>query len=76
MTDYLNFKQGRDVEKNPGPTQNNTDSHEIVLFTELLNKFRTGTQTEADIQCIQSRSISSSDFNYGIHIMLSILGRK
>ena len=22
-------------------------------FTELLNRFRTGTQTEADIQCIQ-----------------------
>ena len=33
-------------------------------FTELLNRFRTGTQTEADIQCIQSRSISPSDSNY------------
>lgn len=33
-------------------------------FTELLNSFRTGTQTEADIQCIQSRSISPSDSNY------------
>ena len=35
MTDYLNFKLGRDVEKNPGPTQNNTDSHEIVLLSLL-----------------------------------------
>jgi len=33
-------------------------------FTELLNRFRTRTQTEADIQCIQSRSISPSDSNY------------
>ena len=30
-------------------------------FIELLNRFRTGTQTEADIHCIQSRSISPSD---------------
>ena len=29
-------------------------------FTELLNRFRTGTQTEADIQCIQSRSVTHS----------------
>ena len=33
-------------------------------FTELLNRIRAGTQTEADIQCIQSRSISPSDSNY------------
>ena len=33
-------------------------------FTELLNRFRTGTQTEADIQCIQSRSITHPDSDY------------
>ena len=33
-------------------------------FTALLNRFRTGTQTEADITCIQSRSIAHSDSNY------------
>lgn len=33
-------------------------------FTELLNRIRSGTQTEADIQCIQSRSITHSDSNY------------
>ena len=33
-------------------------------FTGLLNRIRAGTQTEADIQCIQSRSISPSDSNY------------
>jgi len=33
-------------------------------FTELLNIFRTASQTDQDIQCIQSRSISPSDDNY------------
>ena len=33
-------------------------------FTELLNRFRTGTQTDEDICCIQSRSISLLDSNY------------
>ena len=33
-------------------------------FTGLLNRFRIGTQTEADIQCIQSRSVTHSDSNY------------
>ena len=33
-------------------------------FTKLLNRFRTGTQTEADIQYIQSRSVTHSDSNY------------
>ena len=31
MTNYLNFKLSTDVEKNPGPTQNNTDSHETII---------------------------------------------
>ena len=31
MTNDLNFKVSRDVEKNPGPTQNNTDSHETII---------------------------------------------
>ena len=33
-------------------------------FAELLNRFRTGSQTEEDIRCIQSRSIDPSDDNY------------
>ena len=31
VTDYLNFKLSTDVEKNPGPTQNNTESHETII---------------------------------------------
>ena len=34
------------------------------VFTELLNRFRTASQTEEDIKCIQSRSITPTDDNY------------
>ena len=33
-------------------------------FTDLLNRVRVGSQTDEDIQLIQSRSINSSDPNY------------
>ena len=31
MTNYLDFKLSAHVKKNPGPTQNNTDSHETII---------------------------------------------
>ena len=31
MTNYLSFKLSTDVEKNTGPTQSNTDSHETII---------------------------------------------
>ncbi|KAK2553476.1 hypothetical protein P5673_025236 [Acropora cervicornis] len=31
MTNYFNFKLSTDVEKNPGPTQNNTHSYETII---------------------------------------------
>ena len=30
VTNYVNFKLSKDVEKNPGPTQYNTDHHEVI----------------------------------------------
>lgn len=33
-------------------------------FAELLNRFRTASQTEEDIKCIQSRAINPSDNSY------------
>ena len=33
-------------------------------FTHLLNRFRTASQTEADIQCIQLRSVNPIEPNY------------
>ena len=31
LTNYVNFKLSKDVEKNPGPTQYNTDHHEVII---------------------------------------------
>ena len=31
MTNYFSFKLSTDVEKNPGPTQSSTDSHETII---------------------------------------------
>ena len=31
MTNFVNFKLSKDVEKNPGLTQYNTDHHEVII---------------------------------------------
>ena len=36
MTNYVNFKLSKDVEKNPGPTQYNTD-HEVITRPFMQN---------------------------------------
>ena len=33
----MNFKLGKDVEKNPGPTQYNTDHHEVIIRPFMQN---------------------------------------
>ena len=37
MTNYVNFKLSKDVEKNPGPTQYNTDHHEVIIRPFMQN---------------------------------------
>ena len=37
MTNYMNFKLSKDVEKNPGPTQYNTDHHEVIIRSFMQN---------------------------------------
>ena len=37
MTNYVNFKLSKDVEKNPGPTQYNTDHHEVITRPFMQN---------------------------------------
>ena len=37
MTNYMNFKLSKDVEKNPGPTQYNTDHHEVIIRPFMQN---------------------------------------
>ena len=33
----MNFKLSKDVEKNPGPTQYNTDHHEVIIRPFMQN---------------------------------------
>ena len=44
-------------------------------FTELLNRFRTASQTEGDIQCSQSRLVHHEDTDYPVSIVLYFLGQ-
>ena len=38
MTNYVNFKLSKDVEKNPGPTQYNTEhDHEVITRPLMQN---------------------------------------
>ena len=37
MINYENFKISKDVEKNPGPTQYNTDHHEVIIRPFMQN---------------------------------------
>ena len=37
MTNYVNFKLSKDVEKNPGPTQYKTDHHEVIIRPFMQN---------------------------------------
>ena len=39
-------------------------------FTELLNRFRTASQTEGDIQCIQSRLVHPENTDYPVSTVL------
>jgi len=37
MTNYVKFKLSKDVEKNRGPTQYNTDHHEVIIRPFMQN---------------------------------------
>ena len=37
MTNYVNFKLSKNVEKYPGPTQYNTDHHEVIIRPFIQN---------------------------------------
>ena len=37
MINYVNFKLSKDVKKNPGPTQYNTDNQEVVIRPFMQN---------------------------------------
>ena len=52
MTNYVNFKLSKDVEKNPGPTQYNTDHHEVIIRPFMQNH-RSTMQLTSPISCSQ-----------------------
>ena len=52
MTNYVNFKLSKDVEKNPGPTQYNTDHHEVTIRPFMQNH-RSTMQLTSPISCSQ-----------------------
>ena len=45
MTNCVNFKLSKDVEKNPGPTQYNTDHHEVIIRPFMQNHSSTMQST-------------------------------
>ena len=52
MTNYVNFKLSKDVEKNPGPTQYNTDHHKVIIRPFMQNH-RSTMQLTFPISCSQ-----------------------
>ena len=52
MTNYVNFKLSKDVEENPGPTQYNTDHHEVIIRPFMQNHWST-MQLTSPISCSQ-----------------------
>ena len=54
---YVNFKLSKDVEKNPGPTQYNTDHHEVIIRPFMQNHSSTMQLTSpiSSENLIQSR---------------------
>ena len=41
MTNYVNFKLSKDIEKNPRPTQYNTDHHKVIIRPFIQNHIST-----------------------------------
>ena len=57
MTNYVKFKLSKDVEKTPGPTQYNTDHHEVIIrpFTQNHSSTMQLTSPISSENLIQSR---------------------
>ena len=49
MINYVNFKLCKDVEKNPGPTQYNTDHHEVIIIRLFMQNHSSTMQLTSPI---------------------------
>ena len=69
MTNYVNFKLSKDVEKNPGPTQYNTDHHEVIIRPFMQNH-RSTMRLTSRISCSQDLigelGLQSTDAGAGV----------
>ena len=65
MTNYVNFKLSKDVEKNPGPTQYNTDHHEVIIRPFMQNHRSTMSPISCSKDLIGELGLQSIDVGAG-----------
>ena len=76
MTNYVNFKLSKDVEKNPGPTQYNTDHHELIIRPFMQNHSSTMQLTSpiSSENLMQSRlgELGLQSIDVGVQMIVSL----
>ena len=78
MTNYVNFKLSKDVEKNPGPTQYNTDHHELIIRPFMQNHSSTMQLTSplSSQNLMQSRlglgELGLQSIDVGVQMIVSL----
>ena len=76
MTNYVNFKRSKDVEKNPGPTQYNTDHHEVIIrpFMQNHNSTMQLTSPISSENLMQSRlgELGLQSIDFGGQVIVSL----
>ena len=76
MTNYVNFKRSKDVEKNPGPTQYNTDHHEVIIRPFMQNHSSTMQLTSpiSSENLMQSRlgELGLQSIDFGGQVIVSL----
>ena len=76
MTNYVNFKLSKDVEKNPGLTQYNTDHHELIIRPFMPNHSSTMQLTSpiSSENLMQSRlgELGLKSLDVGVQMIVSL----
>ena len=76
MTNYVNFKLSKDVEKNPGPTQYYTDHHELIIRPFMQNHSSTMQLTSpiSSENLMQSRlgELGLQSIDVGVQMIVSL----
>ena len=76
MTNYVNFKLSKDVEKNPGPTQYNTDHRELIIrpFMQSHSSTMQLTSPISSENLMQSRlgELGLQSIDVGVQMIVSL----